>query len=401
VVVDRGGARSDLAVPWSVTHTDVSWCWVRALLITAALVLACSPSAPATTQTVLVATPPPSPDPAAVPGPAAAPAARPCPFQRAPARPVPPPPAQCANVPSALAASLRRTMESRYRPYVQNARLDVTFACDPLDDPIEELVFERGAGHGFSLQLWRFQRRRDGSAYDVRAIGYALDARANGGGVPEGYVLGSGVVGARELRTRLDLVRATLLATLTEVEPPLPPGAMHGFSTSASSHDFHLLLRLRDAAGRELAGRYTGYESTGESQRLHLPLEIAAEEIEPLLEPVDLAAGAATDEDRAFFAERFNDTIGRFDDDFHWWVTERYVSMARGLGSPLLVPGLLGRLRVASEDDRSTVDARADALEALARITGWDARADERGAARSATEAAEAYRQACAGALEP
>ena len=79
-----------------------------------------------------------------------------------------------------------------------------------------------------------------------------------------------------------------------------------------------------------------------------------------------------------------------FDDSSFWWVMERYVDLARYLGTRAVIGGLLTRLTVKAKTDRSQVDARADALDALARITQWDARKG-----KSDEEAAAAYLAAC------
>jgi hypothetical protein len=65
--------------------------------------------------------------------------------------------------------------------------------------------------------------------------------------------------------------------------------------------------------------------------------------------------------------------------------------MVRLLGTRHVIGGLLTRLDVKDPDDRSKVDARADAVEALANITGWDARKTT----KTIEAAAAAYLAAC------
>ena len=96
------------------------------------------------------------------------------------------------------------------------------------------------------------------------------------------------------------------------------------------------------------------------------------------------------------FCKRFNSAAPHFDDQFYWWVKERYVDLARYLGTSATVRGLLTRLAT-SKPGRSESDTRANAVDALARITGWDAR--EGGA--SVEDAAARYLAECAAPPAP
>jgi hypothetical protein len=144
---------------------------------------------------------------------------------------------------------------------------------------------------------------------------------------------------------------------------------MHG---SSSSHDFRIVIRLRDSEGRVVERRFTGYESMSD-QLTFLPLFVAQEIVTPItsLASTKTPADAV---DQALFADRFNAMVPFFDEPFHWWVMESYVDLARFLGTPKVIAGLLTRLTIPKPGDRSRTDARRDALEALANITGWDAR---------------------------
>ena len=86
---------------------------------------------------------------------------------------------------------------------------------------------------------------------------------------------------------------------------------------------------------------------------------------------------------------RFAAAVPHFDEPFHGWVMERHVDLARFLGTPAMIAGLLTRLAVTAPD-RSKLDARVNAVDALARITGWDARAGA-----SIEDAAARYLAAC------
>jgi hypothetical protein len=101
--------------------------------------------------------------------------------------------------------------------------------------------------------------------------------------------------------------------------------------------------------------------------------------------------GTPTAEDKEFFARQFNAAVPRFDNDFYWWVMERLVAMAKDLGSAEVIDGLLTRLTVTTKE-RSKVDARADAVAALAAITGWDA---TQAGTKTVEQAAASYLAAC------
>jgi hypothetical protein len=265
----------------------------------------------------------------------------------------------------------------------EGGKPEVKFPCDGLGDKIAEIVIETGSGHGGSLDLWRATRRSDGK-YDVRGILYQGGALAQPATDPV----------HQQARATVDLpgldaVRAAMTATVREVVPPPKPGEMRGIKGSGSSRDFHIVLRLVDEQGRVVERRYTGYAGSSH-QSSYLGLEVALSSLTPItsLQPDDKPADQ---DDKAFFAASFNAAVPHFDEEFYWWVMERYVDMARLLGTRHVIGGLLTRLDVKDPDDRSKVDARADAVEALANITGWDARKTT----KTIEAAAAAYLAAC------
>ncbi len=160
-------------------------------------------------------------------------------------------------------------------------------------------------------------------------------------------------------------------------------------SSSFSSRDSHTVLRFVDHEGRVVERRYTGYASSS-AQDTYLGLELAQRALAPIWQLAPSKA-AADHDDRAFFAASFNAAVPHFGTDFYWWVMERYVDLARFLGTPAVIGGLVTRLTVTKPGDRSQTDARADAVDALAKITGWDARAG----GKSVEDAAKAYLAAC------
>ncbi|HEU0036777.1 MAG TPA: hypothetical protein VFQ53_39470 [Kofleriaceae bacterium] len=292
-------------------------------------------------------------------------------------------PPACHRAPKPIAQQVTRAVEKRYTLTQQGARVGVAFPCDRLGARIREIVLETGEGHGGTLGLWRARRRSDGT-YDVTGVSYDGASLAGPGSNPP-YLVASGVV---EL-PGLDKARAAVTATLREIVPPPKPGTYLGMSGSFSSRDFHVLVRLVGDAGRVVERRYTGYEGS-DAQNDFIGLELAIEALAPIT-TVALAPGTPTTEQRALFVERFTEAVPHFDEQYEWWVMERYVELARYLGTPQTLRGLLTRLRVTDPKSRSQVDARADAVDAIATITGWDARAG----GGSVEDAANAYLAQC------
>jgi len=306
-----------------------------------------------------------------------------CVIERPAAAPAVPAPAAppCHQPARALAATLTTRIAKDFHPTQTGARPSVTFPCDGLGPTIEEIVLETGNGHGGTLNLYR--ARRSQNRYDVRGIAFRgasmVQAAAN---PPFERVTGT-------VTLDLDTLRAATTAVITEVVPKRKPGEGFGMSGSSSSHDFHVLIRLVDSEGRVVERSFTGYESSS-SQQQFLGLVVAEAALSPITQ---LASGKAPvdDVDRALFADRFVAAVPSFDEPYHWWVMERYVDLARFLGTPKLIAGLLTRMKVPDPNDRSHVDARRDALEALANITGWDARKPS----GSDADAAAAYLKEC------
>jgi len=309
----------------------------------------------------------------------------------------PAPAKKCVPVPVAAAAAKKLKAPKCHKPAAKvqkvvrdavvkdfhvtktGGRADVSFPCDGLGPKIREITVEGGGGHGGSLNLWIAQRV--GTDWDVHGLLYREGKTAK-------VLTATGKVALPDL----EAVRAGVSAKIKEVAPPPPKNGMYGISGSSSSRDFHILIRLVDDDGRVVEKQYTGYASSSD-QNDYLGLEAALAALAPMTDLADKATEqpAPSDDDRAFFARQFNAAIPRFEDDFYWWVMERFVGMARVVGSPAVIDGLLTRLTLV-KNDRSHTDARTDALEALAKITGWDAR---EGGKKTDEQAAASYRAEC------
>lgn len=300
----------------------------------------------------------------------------------------------CHRASAALADALRPEIEKGFVAEHEGGKAAIDFPCDALGARIDRIEIETGGGHGGTLALWRARRRDDGR-FDVRGIRYAGASMYRPASPPaaEPYTLVAGVVALSD--GDLDRARAAATAAITERDPPPPPDSIGGLTGTFSSRDFHAVLRLVDDAGRAVERRFTGYESNGEQARF-LGLELALAELSPITALPDASrapgapAPAPADEDRALFADFFTGAAPHFDEDFYWWVKERYVDLARYLGTRAALRGLVTRLAPAKLD-RSARDTRAHALDAIARITGWDARAG----GRSDADAAASYLAEC------
>jgi hypothetical protein len=228
----------------------------------------------------------------------------------------------------AVEQATRAEISQRFFPAHGGGRAQVTFPCDGLGARVREIVIERGGGHGGALSLWRAVRRQDGQ-YDVRAIAYH-GASMLGPAANPPFELATGTVRPAGLET----ARAALSATVGELWTQ-PPGTVGGIRGMSSSRDFHLLVKLVDEDGRVLERRYTGYESSS-SQEIYLGLQVANEALLPM---TSLATSRRTPDaaDRELFVERFMAAVPHFDEPFSWWVKQRYVDLARYLGTPAAI----------------------------------------------------------------
>ena len=305
----------------------------------------------------------------------------------------------CRELPAIVTRTLDAELGRRFRPSVDGATLGIERKCSPLGATIAEVVFERGSGHGASLELWRMTRSKDGKSYDLHGLAYAESPIGNNAqGTKPVVKVARAVVSAELVTPHLDAVAAGLMVQLREVKPPLEARrglAMRGGSSSA---DFHLLVGLRDLSGRQIQGHFTGYPNSNSELR-YLPLVVTAEPLHTLLQNIEFKETTVTEEDRAHFAERLFDGQTRFDNDFSWWVTEREVSMARSFGSPPTIPILLSRLSP-QKRNRFLVNDKRNAVDAIAQISGWDIRLDEKGRERPLEDVAKEYLRECSRASE-
>lgn len=308
-------------------------------------------------------------------------------------------------------AEVARALDERFDRTIEGSTVEIAFERSALGERIDEIVVERGYGHGFSLQLFRLRRSAERpDVFEVHGLAYAT---GRGSYTEMTYELADrvevlrmrGEVPSSEIDALVPRLRAAIEVRAREVEPPPEPNGSRSVRMSGSSADRHVMVELASADGHRATRRHTGYLGSS-GQEEHLPMTIALELLDPLLDRFEPAAAPALeDTDRALFAERWRAARPHFQDEFAWWVRERYVAMASRAGTAELVPDLLavlqenapargdreprtGRLRLrAGSEDRT----RVNAVNALAAITGRDLRNDARRAPRPIDEVAAAY----------
>ncbi len=302
--------------------------------------------------------------------------------------------------------AVARAINKDFFHTVPGSTVDVSFACDGMGEQIDELIVERGSGHGGSLSLYHLRRMSERpDTFEVRGLTY----RRTGGSYQEyTYEIAAQFeverirdeLPAKDLERILGQVRAGLTARVRELEPPARRVGQ-GRRSSSSTADFHAVVQLTDASGRSLSGRYSGYPGSS-GQRDYLGLSAAMDPLARLLEPFEPVAGEFDEIDRAQFEARFTAEVRH---GGAWWVRERYTSMASVLGTPRLLPPLLKLLRDnapmagahlertgalkmrAGSEDRT----RVQAMNAITALTGFDAR----GGPRTVDEASAEYLEAC------
>jgi hypothetical protein len=281
------------------------------------------------------------------------------------------------------------TLRSRYEPVATHSRLFVDFRCDPVSDTPREIVIESGWGHGHTLVLWRLTRTDPDQPYQARGISFRW---TRGGYTEYSYsiaedfelLLAHGEIDARAIDAHIERSRTAFATILHEIDLIPPPGAGLGMRGRFSTADTHLLIRFADRDAW-LERSYTGYMGSRAQSDL-LPLRLAHEPLDKATSKIPWASAAPTDEDRAFFVDRFLATFGP---DQGWWVRERFLALASRLGTAELIPSLLGA--AAKTEGREPVQA----INALAAITGWDIRYDDQGKPRSPAGVAREYASEC------
>jgi hypothetical protein len=307
-------------------------------------------------------------------------------------------------------AILARVLVKDFQPTVNGGTVQVRFGCDPLTSDVNAIHLETGYGHGGYLALWRLTRESDTSA-QFQVLGF--EHRLTGGGYDrytyevaarfEAKVL-RGTVPAKTVLSALQTARPALTTAIRELEPPPTANVVFGRSSFFSSGNFHHAIEILDDLTNRLSGRYTGYPNGAEQHR-YLGLTKAMAVLMPVVEKIEADDLAPSEKEREYFARRFLAAEPRFDDEYAWWVRDRYVRLSGRLGGPVLVPALVRALEKSVAEVRKAADPSVkerllvDVLTALAKITGWDARFESDGTPRPVLQVAQEYLDECQTAL--
>lgn len=295
----------------------------------------------------------------------------------------------CRKLDLATKTKLETEAIARYRPSYKGCRLDVAFdACVP-DGAVSSLVWESGYGHTFQTTITITSLVRDES--DVWSVTRIELQRGRGSGAawadakPDGARVQRGTIASAQIDRAVDHARD--LATATMVERP--PENSFGGGGWMSSCDFHDAISFV-AGGTTFSLEHTGYDSSDE-QTTYIALELAVRALdaavpEKSLVDVPLDAGA-----RDLFVDRFLADAPTFDEPFHWWVREDFVSAAGDAGDAHLLPTLTRWLPRPTDGDASSLRTRIEAINAIATLSGDDRRFDANGKARGVEEVAESY----------
>ncbi|MCC6559076.1 MAG: hypothetical protein IT372_39635 [Polyangiaceae bacterium] len=332
-------------------------------------------------------------DAPATEGRAAAPRrARRCGLVDVPPPPPAPPPAGCNPPAPAIARAVTARLARAYEPERVGGKPVVTFACDGLGPEIASAFITIDTGS--DLDLWHVTREAESRRYAARGIRFddPLFDLPREPGDPD-YRVSTAVLDRSTFEPRLSEVRAALAA---EIREEAPPDAPHRPRTVRLCGSTYWSIVLVDTEGRRLVKTMNVGPGPGLPESLP-GIRIAQEGLAPVT-ALPWERGAPTDDDHAFFSARFNESMPAFDEEPH--VMAGFVSLARYFGDAAIIPGLIARLTPRSPARRELA-ARDDALEALARITGWDARRDEQGRARSPELAAAAILEECSAAVSP
>ena len=266
--------------------------------------------------------------------------------------------------------------------YEKPSRLVIDFGCDEAYGTTRELVFESGSGHGGSLDLVRL--KNEGSVYRIRRISSLhYDRKRLGIEVAE---LPAPTVDALIEKTRVAMLAQPHFIRLLD-----PSGAIGLGTVSFTSNDFHLRLAIVDTGGRSTERSFTGYDSSMEQETI-VPMRLATEPLEKLLSTAAFRPSAIEDEDREFFTAEL---VRQLKATPNWWVRERYLEIAKTLGTKAALPTLATLAAAPVRDGASEARTRELVIDAVAAISGWDPRRDEAGQMLSSVEAAAAVAREC------
>lgn len=266
------------------------------------------------------------------------------------------------------------------------SKLVIDFGCDAAYGKARDVFFEDGSGHGGSLRIVRL------SPEGGRVVATMIESQHYQ--LPKSVIVRTAELDARAFEALVKSVRVPLLVRPHLVRMFDPRArSTHTTGGSRTTRDFHLRLTIVDEEGRVLDRGFTGYDGTA-AQADILPMTMATEPILKLVAATPFVTIPATDDERRMFTERFAVTLSG---DPGWWIRERYVALAAELGTVDAVPHLVGLVKANADakgegSELRTLDA---AIDAIAKLTGWNPRVDGAGKPRTTAQAAAAVLAEC------
>lgn len=184
----------------------------------------------------------------------------------------------------------------------------------------------------------------------------------------------------RELRGTFELIEAALTSTIETQFRETGRKRLRLRPIAVSSANLFEEMYLEDARGIALGRAWSGYPGTDQPDRI--AVEFSLQILEHSV-PQRFVVRPATSEDRELLAHAWN--AG----EIPWFAEAPMLILARSLGSPELLDKIVARL------DSKDAEVQSLALEALAAITGWDARKASDGGVRPLDDVVADYKREC------
>ena len=297
-----------------------------------------------------------------VPGPRVVPApgSQPC---------LPPPPGIAQRVTAALDRSARVDGDS------PDLQVHVTFGCSHLGSRPTRVWALQVFGHGGSATLLGVKRSAAGS-YFAEGMRVLL----KDGGTPSVELLAQDLP-LRAVDENLGLIQAALTATASASFPDTAGSEqLHLRPLSVSTSNVLEKMHLEDVRGIALDRTWTGYPGTDQPDRL--AIDLALQYLDQWV-PQKFVTRPATDEDRQLLVEAWE--AG----ELPWFADAPLLALAGSFGSTALLDKIVARL------ESEHTDVQRLAVDALAAITGWDARKDKDGGVRRLSDVVADYQREC------
>ncbi|MEM6990512.1 MAG: hypothetical protein AAF721_08445 [Myxococcota bacterium] len=317
------------------------------------------------------------------------------PVLRPPSRAVP-----CRPRPSATSQREQATRVSRlhHRGEPPTSPIRGVWGCERLGPALHSVVFERSAADSGAVLMTELVRRSDGD-FDLTQIHYLhyVHGRTSAAtaDVWERHSAGrlastTGVVPATVVLGAINTLR-DVLATSYYAEPPVRP-----VDAGTGAEQVAFVLRAPDGTGirHDFAGHRGDVDRSG---RL-LSIVGAATLMQEFLADAAVTTRVETvarsaDAVRSLFAQRVRAAARRGDSFGVEYLPERLVGMVSRVGDSRHVPLVLSLLQPRRTPARA--GTRLAAVNAIAVLTGYDARYDGIGAARDAGDAIADVLAAC------